>query len=173
MQNKNYSPARVLLIVMVEDQEIENIDLPEVEKEGFLAEISKFNSGKSDMCIRFYQRIDTIYTLFGQDAIYTSKILYGSSASCKTIDLDNTSENYITVNQNKFEKLVRELLLNKRYIVELYKDNNKLNPGFQLIGRGSPGNLGFFEEIVYNQSNFVDSGVICVLYIKTSESGVK
>ncbi|KAF1740469.1 hypothetical protein MXB_5066, partial [Myxobolus squamalis] len=158
---------------MADIEDIEIADIPEIEKNSLLEAIAEFNNNKSDLCIRFYQRLDSAYTAYSSDAVCVAEILYGSSSTCKTLTLSGVREHYITVNHNKFEKLVRDLLLSKRYIVELYRDNPKCNPRFTLLGRGSPGNLDYFEDIIYRQAEFIDSGVICACQINVTDSGLR
>jgi len=50
------------------------------------------------------------------------------------------------VNKNQFEKLVKELLLEKQYRVEVYVGRGN---EWKLQYKGSPGNLTQFEDLVY------------------------
>ncbi|KII71136.1 DNA mismatch repair protein Msh2 [Thelohanellus kitauei] len=131
--------------------------------------MARFNQEKPPSCVRFFQKPDENLVLFGSDAYTVSRMLFGSASSCKTVIIDNVNENYLTITKCRFDKVARDLLVNNKNIVELYRDNPKSNPRFQLVGRGSPGNYSYFEDIVYEQQNEVSMAIVCVTFVTVTE----
>lgn len=69
------------------------------------------------------------------------------------------------MNKANFENLIKDLLLVKRYRVEVYEDKGTgRNRCWEVEYKGSPGNLSQFEEILFDsgdsQADVIANGAI-------------
>lgn len=74
----------------------------------------------------------------------------------------------VSLNKSRFESLVRDLLLIKQYRVEVYIDTGVgRNRNWTLEYKGSPGNLSEFEDLLFGNTEIVDSGLIMGIKLAT------
>ncbi|XP_057318906.1 DNA mismatch repair protein Msh2 [Microplitis mediator] len=119
---------------------------------------------KSSSTIRFFKRND-YYTCHGEDALFVSNEVFKTTSSCKMIGADPNKLESVLVNKANFENLIKDLLLVKRYRVEVYEDKGTgRNRCWEVEYKGSPGNLSQFEEILFDsgdsQADVIASGAI-------------
>mgnify|MGYP004706458047 CR=1 FL=1 len=125
--------------------------LPPVQQRTVRALIRNGNKGSS------------YYTVFDEDAILASEIIYSSHSVLKSSpmiahpkDIDRkVSIQYLPLSDKTFSSLLQNLILDKNYKVEIYGIQDSKNHIWKLLKSGSPGHLDEIEDIMF--SNFDDN----------------
>ncbi|KAK0086849.1 hypothetical protein PV325_002411 [Microctonus aethiopoides] len=122
---------------------------------------------KSNSTIRFFNRGE-YYTCHGSDALFVALEVYKTSSVCKQLGVEPNKLDGVSLNKSRFESLVRDLLLIKQYRVEVYIDTGVgRNRNWTLEYKGSPGNLSEFEDLLFGNTEIVDSGLIMGIKLAT------
>ncbi|KAJ3448104.1 DNA mismatch repair protein msh2 [Anaeramoeba flamelloides] len=122
---------------------------------------------KTKDLIRFYERggEQPTYLCLGEDANFIAEEYYGTLATLKTIGKNRNLLDTVSVTQQKFESVIRDLLLVKRYRIELYTSiKGRIKNKWELSKYASPGNVRQFEDLLFNgeQSGETDSSLMGV-----------
>ncbi|KAJ3440716.1 DNA mismatch repair protein msh2 [Anaeramoeba flamelloides] len=122
---------------------------------------------KTKDLIRFYERggEQPTYLCLGEDATFIAEEYYGTLATLKTIGKNNNLLDTVSVTQQKFESVIRDLLLVKRYRIELYTSiKGRIKNKWKLSKYASPGNVRQFEDLLFNgeQNGETDSSLMGV-----------
>lgn len=111
---------------------------------------------KPSTTVRFFNRVD-FYTVHGDDARFAAKEVFKTLSFVKNSDAGNGNLEYIVLNKSQFESFVRDLLLVKKYRVEIYVNKGtKSNQSWTLEYKGSPGNLSQFEDLLFSNVDQVE-----------------
>ncbi|KAJ6252600.1 DNA mismatch repair protein msh2 [Anaeramoeba flamelloides] len=108
---------------------------------------------KTKDLVRFYERKgeSPTYLSLGEDASFIAEEYYGTLATLKTIGKNRNLLDTVTVNQQKFVLVIRDLLLVKRYRIELYtRIKERAKNKWKLAKYASPGNVRQFEDLLFN-----------------------
>uniref|UniRef100_A0A1B6C2N8 DNA mismatch repair protein MSH2 n=1 Tax=Clastoptera arizonana TaxID=38151 RepID=A0A1B6C2N8_9HEMI len=109
--------------------------------------------------IRFFNRTD-YYTVHGPDASLAAKEVFRTTSFIKTIGSGDEILDSVVLNKAQFESFVRDLLLFKQYRVEVYTKSIKSNNTWILEYKGSPGNLGQFEELLFCNNEQIEGSAV-------------
>ncbi|XP_059484819.1 DNA mismatch repair protein Msh2 isoform X2 [Neocloeon triangulifer] len=116
---------------------------------------------KSACTVRIFNR-NEYYTLHGSDAILASKEIFKSTSSVKHMNYGQNQLEYVILNHHHFEALLRTLLLNKTYRVEVYSSPNNSSNNWTIEFKASPGNLSQFEDLLFSTKSEGQSGVAAI-----------
>ena len=133
---------------------------------GFLPYLNSLGE-KPETTIRIFSRGD-YYTVHQEDATYTAKQFFKTTTVIKEFGKGEKKVTSVALSKLNFEKFIRELLLVRQYRVELYA---KQFSKWQLSGKASPGNLQFFEDDLFGNSEMSDSQIVLSLKIGTDGDG--
>ncbi len=113
---------------------------------------------------RVFNRGD-YYTLHGQNAEFVAKSFLCTTSAIKYIGYDAHKIPSIAISQARYEPLLRHLLIQNRFRVEIYKKclkKKNLNE-WELDIKASPGSLGPLEDIIYSTNASIDSrGIVAI-----------
>ncbi|XP_077488845.1 DNA mismatch repair protein spel1 [Amblyomma americanum] len=129
-----------------------NADISEVERDpGFLGFLRSLPE-KPATTFRFFDRND-YYTVHGADAEYVCREVYRSMSALKYLGSGDAKVASVCVSQRSYESLLSELLLIKRYRVEVYQ-NKAARPfsAWALVTQASPGNLAPLEDVLFGST---------------------
>lgn len=118
---------------------------------------------KSSSTIRFFNRVD-YYSCHGSDGLFAAREIFKTTSVCKQLGVEPNKIDGVCLNKARFETFIKELLLVKRYRVEVYvnKGTNR-NQQWSLEFKGSPGNLTQFEDILFVNSDIaIGTSIIAV-----------
>ncbi|XP_075226942.1 DNA mismatch repair protein spel1 [Lycorma delicatula] len=111
---------------------------------------------KPSTTIRVFNRVD-FYTVHGDDARFAAREVFKTLSFVKTSETSSGIVEYIVLNKSQFESFIRDLLLVKRYRVEIYVNKGtKTNQSWVLEYKGSPGNLNQFEDLLFTNADQVE-----------------
>lgn len=129
---------------------------------------------KPSTTIRFFDRTD-YYSVHGEDAEYSAKHIFKSTACVKTMAPGEVAElTYLCLSKANFENLARDLLLVKNYRVEVYTNQGqKQSNDWKLEYRGSPGNLVQFEDLIFNNSDIITNSTSIGISLKKENNQMK
>ncbi|XP_065342598.1 DNA mismatch repair protein Msh2 [Cloeon dipterum] len=116
---------------------------------------------KSACTVRIFNR-NEYYTLHGADASLAAKEIFKSTSSVKHMTCGQNQLEYVILNQNHYEALLRTLLLNKTYRVEVYCSPNNSSNNWTIEYKASPGNLYQFEDLLFNTKSELQSGIAAI-----------
>ncbi|XP_013114749.2 DNA mismatch repair protein spellchecker 1 [Stomoxys calcitrans] len=108
---------------------------------------------KPSSTVRFFNHF-TAYTVLGKDDIHLiSRMVYQSCAQLSEKQ-PNVFESipYLTIPKHKFKPVIRQLLLNSNYRVEVYSPRF-LYSGWNIEYYGSPSNLLQFEDVLFTTTS--------------------
>ncbi|CAD5124214.1 DgyrCDS12512 [Dimorphilus gyrociliatus] len=114
---------------------------------------------KPPTTIRFFDRSD-FYSVHGDDAIYTAKTFFKSTAGLKYLGSGKKTMPSICLGKAKFEAFIRELLLVRQYRVEVFENSAGTGAkcqNWKVTFKASPGNLTQFEDVLFGTKE-MDSG---------------
>lgn len=104
------------------------------------------------------------YSIHGRDIDVALKTTLKSSIIIKKMSpAEGIELKYASLNKNLAERLIRELLLVFFYRVQIYTSKKGERDEYELMFKGSPGNLIQFENILANSSH--DSEVFSNLLV--------
>ncbi|KRY17771.1 DNA mismatch repair protein Msh2 [Trichinella patagoniensis] len=154
----------------------------------------KIIEGKSPTNICMFDRAD-YYFCIGDDAFYIAKEILKTVTILKHILVDgfltiyfeifslcrlyssksiqftgDVPQQYITLNKNTFERVVRELLLVHLYRIEVYRCSSTRSQDWELSAKASPGYIREFENILTNCEELQEQSRILAFKI-TEEAG--
>ncbi|KAL8488024.1 hypothetical protein ACS0TY_024341 [Phlomoides rotata] len=149
-----------------EQNKLPELKLDAKQAQGFL---SFFKRLPSDLrAVRFFDRRD-YYTVHGENATFIAKTYYHTTTVVRQIGSGSDAIPSVSVSKNMFEKVARDLLLERTdHTLELYEGNGA---NWRLVKSGSPGNLGSFEEILFANNEMQDSPVIAAVVASFRENG--
>ncbi|EDQ85301.1 uncharacterized protein MONBRDRAFT_34327 [Monosiga brevicollis MX1] len=133
-----------------------------MEESGFCAAYERLPA-KPATCIRFFDRGD-YYTLHGDDALYAAKNIFKSQGVLKYYGAKKLPS--CSMNQMLFETTIRDLLLQRRYRVEVFSSSGKSHQ-WAVTKKASPGNTQAFQDILYN-SDLVQSSIVLAVTLQGS-----
>jgi DNA mismatch repair protein MSH2 len=75
----------------------------------------------------------------------------------------------VSLNKMSFESFIRDLLLVKRYRLEIYRNNSKFKQGNDWIVayKASPGNLHQLEDVIFTANSTGDSCIVIAIRLAT------
>ncbi|KRZ06059.1 DNA mismatch repair protein Msh2, partial [Trichinella zimbabwensis] len=130
---------------------------------------AKIIEGKSPTNICMFDRTD-YYFCIGDDAFYIAKEILKTVTILKHILVEDVPQQYITLNKNTFERVVRELLLVHLYRIEVYRCSSARSQDWELSAKASPGYIREFENILTNCEELQEQSRILAFKI-TEETG--
>ncbi|KRY84558.1 DNA mismatch repair protein Msh2 [Trichinella pseudospiralis] len=130
---------------------------------------AKIIEGKSPTNICMFDRMD-YYFCIGDDAFYIAKEILKTITILKHISVEDVPQQYITLNKNTFERVVRELLLVHLYRIEVYRCSSARSQDWELSAKASPGYIREFENILTNCEELQEQSRILAFKI-TEETG--
>ncbi|XP_065316531.1 DNA mismatch repair protein Msh2-like isoform X2 [Gordionus sp. m RMFG-2023] len=134
-----------------------NIDA--TQERGFITFFNMLTE-KPNTTIRIFDRGE-YYTVHGNDAIYTSKEVFKTTGVLK-YNGKNQKLPYVVLSKLNFESFARDLLLVKKYRIEIFKGNVNKND-WTLSIKASPGNLWQIEDILFGNFDLnTTSGIMSV-----------
>ncbi|XP_011305124.1 DNA mismatch repair protein Msh2 [Fopius arisanus] len=122
---------------------------------------------KPSTTIRLFNRVD-YYSAHGEDAIFVANEVFKTTSACKSIGVEPNQIDGVILNKARFESIIKELLLVKRYRVEVYINNGtNRNQDWTVEYKGSPGNLTQFEDILFANSDIAVRASIMAVKLGT------
>ncbi|KAJ3442739.1 DNA mismatch repair protein msh2 [Anaeramoeba flamelloides] len=102
--------------------------------------------------VRFFERKSDsshYYTVHGSNALFIGEEYYRTLETIKKLGPKGKELDSISVSSQMFASILRDLLLVKRFRVEVYNNPGTTQSEWKIIKRGSPGNVRDFEEILF------------------------
>ncbi|XP_052179789.1 DNA mismatch repair protein MSH2 [Diospyros lotus] len=151
---------------LLEKNKLPELKLDAKQAQGFL---SFFKTLPHDAkVVRFFDRRD-YYTSHGENATFIAKTYYHTTTALRQLGSGSDAISSVSVSRNMFETITRDLLLERAdHTLELYEGSGS---NWRLTKRGSPGNLGSFEDILFANNDMQDSPVIVALSPNFCENG--
>ncbi|KAL4566420.1 hypothetical protein LXL04_030535 [Taraxacum kok-saghyz] len=136
------------------------------QAQGFLTFFKKLPN--DEKAVRFFDRRD-YFTAHGENASFIAKTYYHTTTALRQIGNGSDAVSSVSVSKNMFETIVRDLLLERTdHSLELYEGSGS---NWRLTKRGTPGNLGSFEDILFANNDMQDSPVIVAILPNFRENG--
>lgn len=110
---------------------------------------------------------NSFYSLHDKDAEYVSKNFLNTTESLKTIEKNGQQMNFTWISLARFPSLIRHLLIENNFSVEIYQKTNPKSPNnkqWKLECEASPECLDSFEDILYAE-NINISINLCAVYL--------
>ncbi|CAN8017160.1 unnamed protein product, partial [Ixodes persulcatus] len=125
----------------------------EVERDsGFLGFLSVvlacLSFQKPATTFRFFDRND-YYTVHSSDAEYVCREVFRTMSVLKYLGSGDKKIGSVCLSKRNFEALLVDLLLVKRYRVEVYQNTGAKGNAWSLVTKASPGNLAQVEDILF------------------------
>lgn len=140
-----------------------------IGEQGFLSYLSSLGE-KPSTTLRIFDRGE-YYTCHNEDAKFAAKEFFKTSTVIKELGKGSTKVPSVVLSKMNFETFLRDLLLTWQYRVELYRNKASKSNQWELIGKGSPGNLQQFEEILFNNIDMSASAIVMSLRLATDANG--
>nr|GEV49157.1 DNA mismatch repair protein MSH2 [Tanacetum cinerariifolium] len=136
------------------------------QAQGFLSFFKKLpNDSKA---VRFFDRRD-YFSAHGENATFIAKTYFHTTTVLRQISNSSDALSSVSVSKTMFETIVRDLLLERTdHSLELFEGSGS---NWRLTKRGTPGNLGSFEDILFANNDMQDSPVIVALIPNFREPG--
>ncbi|XP_071692729.1 DNA mismatch repair protein MSH2 isoform X2 [Rutidosis leptorrhynchoides] len=136
------------------------------QAQGFLTFFKRLSNDVK--AVRFFDRRD-YFTAHGENASFIAKTYYHTTTVLRQISNGSDSLSSVSVSKNMFETIVRDLLLERTdHSLELYEGSGS---NWRLTKKGTPGNLGSFEDILFANHDMQDSPVIVALLPNFRDNG--
>ncbi|XP_066467980.1 DNA mismatch repair protein Msh2 isoform X2 [Tiliqua scincoides] len=107
---------------------------------------------KHEATVRFFERGDA-FTVHGGDATLAADLLFRTRKELRILGAGNNKLESHKLTKKNFESFLRDLLLIRKYRVEVYKNKagSKSTKDYEwkLALKGSPGNLDQFEDVLF------------------------
>eukprot|EP00158_Paraphelidium_tribonemae_P007365 Partr_v1_DN28219_c0_g1_i2_m76157 putative DNA mismatch repair protein Msh2 len=131
-------------------------------------ETSNSLSSTSARTVRIFNRGD-YYTVHGSDAVWVADNVFRTSTVIKYFGKLAS----VSLSQVAAESLMRQLLTDKLFLVELYENSSGASRGggganWKCTRRGSPGNIQQFEEMLFHSAEMTVSPLIAALNVVRS-----
>eukprot|EP01052_Picozoa_sp_SAG31_P008479 SAG31_NODE_430_length_15792_cov_15.908558_3_plen_306_part_00 len=139
----------------VGDRANPDLKLDKREESSFVA---FFRRCKDDGVVRIFDRKD-YYSVHGSNAERLAREYFNTTAVLRKIGDDGLPS--LTFSTNKYGYIVRDLLMNKHALVEVYTSQDK--GSWQLIKKGSPGNLQQFEDQLFGTVGMKEASTVLAL----------
>ncbi|XP_065906455.1 DNA mismatch repair protein Msh2-like isoform X3 [Dysidea avara] len=123
-----------------------------------------FNSlpEKPDTTIRIFDRND-YYTVHSDDAVFIAREVFRTMGVVKYWTSGDKKLAYVILSKMNFESVVKDLLLVRRFRVEVYCTKSKGTNDWTMMYKGSPGNLQQFEDILFTGNDVATAtGVLAI-----------
>ncbi|CAH1428222.1 unnamed protein product [Lactuca virosa] len=149
-----------------EHNKLPELKLDAKQAQGFLTFFKKLPN--DEKAVRIFDRRD-YFTAHGENASFIAKTYYHTTTALRQIGNGSNAVSSVSVSKNMFETIVRDLLLERTdHSLELYEGSGS---NWRLTKRGTPGNLGSFEDILFANNDMQDSPVIVALLPNFRENG--
>ncbi|KAI3688849.1 hypothetical protein L2E82_46728 [Cichorium intybus] len=149
-----------------EHNKLPELKLDAKQAQGFLTFFRKLPN--DEKAVRFFDRRD-YFTAHGENATFIAKTYYHTTTALRQIGNGSEAVSSVSVSKNMFETIVRDLLLERTdHSLELYEGSGS---NWRLTKRGTPGNLGSFEDILFANNDMQDSPMIIALLPTFRENG--
>lgn len=127
---------------------VPNVDIAEVERDsGFLGFLRSLPE-KPATTFRFFDRND-YYTVHSSDAEYVCREVFRTMSVLKYLGSGDKKIGSVCLSKRNFEALLVELLLVKRYRIEVYQNTGSKGNAWGLTTKASPGNISQVEDILF------------------------
>lgn len=139
-----------------------NIDIGDVERDSSFLGFVRSLPEKPATTFRFFDRGD-YYTVHSSDAEYVCREVFRTMSALKHLGSGERRVASVCLSKRNMESLLVDLLLLKRYRVEIYHSKAG-SDGWTLTKTASPGNLCQVEELLFaSQTSLTESrGVLAV-----------
>ncbi|KAL6073529.1 MSH2 protein [Balamuthia mandrillaris] len=123
----------------------------------------RFYGGLQDVpnLIRIFDRKE-VYSLYGKDAIFVAQEYFKTLAAVQPFGSKQLES--IDLKQEKFEEVVRSLLLDKNKKVELWSRKPNTDR-WEVTKKASPGNLQHFEDLLWRHAPMANPAVTVAIRI--------
>ncbi|RWR98683.1 DNA mismatch repair protein Msh2-like protein, partial [Dinothrombium tinctorium] len=118
---------------------------------------------KSDLTFRFFDHKD-FFTVHGNDASFIAEHIIRTQNVIRYIGSEKLAS--VAISANKLDSILRELLIIRRYRIEFYE---KADRSWKLRNKCSPGNLGELEELIYSNSDCIQSHGLLSIKVATGD----
>ncbi|CAN7988646.1 unnamed protein product, partial [Ixodes hexagonus] len=122
-----------------------------------------FSFQKPATTFRFFDR-NEYYTVHSSDAEYVCREVFRTMSVLKYLGSGDKKIGSVCLSKRNFEALLVELLLVKRYRIEVYQNTSSKGNAWGLTTKASPGNLSQVEDILFGGSTHMSEakGVMAV-----------
>ncbi|XP_048577460.1 DNA mismatch repair protein Msh2 isoform X2 [Nematostella vectensis] len=147
-------------------QPVQQISLDSAAESGFLSFYRSLPE-KPETTFRVFDRSD-YYTVHGPDALFAAKEVFKTSSVVKYLGTGDHKVPSVVLSKMNFESTCRDLLLIRQYRIEMYRSKGgKNSSAWELVAKGSPGNLQQFEDILFGNSEMSASAVVMAIKLGT------
>ncbi|XP_072964311.1 DNA mismatch repair protein MSH2 isoform X1 [Typha angustifolia] len=102
------------------------------------------------------------YTSHGENATFIAKTYYHTTTALRQLGHGPDGISSVSVSRSMFETIARDILLDRTDLtLELYEGSGS---NWRLTKRGTPGNLGSFEDVLFANNDMQDSPVTVALF---------
>lgn len=109
------------------------------------------------------------YTAHGNNATFIAKTYYHTTTALRQLGSGSDGLSSVSVSKNMFEMIARDILLERTdHTLELYEGSGSK---WRLIKSGTPGNLGYFEDVLFANNEMQDTPVVVALCLNFRENG--
>ncbi|XP_065837498.1 DNA mismatch repair protein Msh2-like [Oscarella lobularis] len=144
------------------------LDVESPDKEKF-ASFYRSLPSKPETTFRVFDRTD-YYTVHDQDALFVAREIFKTMSVVKHFGKGKNSLASVALSKTNFESTVRDLLLVRRYRIEMYRGKPKANQ-WTLAFTASPGNLQQFEDVLFGNVDMSSSSGLLALNVKNAVGG--
>eukprot|EP00123_Amoebidium_parasiticum_P014198 comp22389_c2_seq1/m.33400 comp22389_c2_seq1/g.33400 ORF comp22389_c2_seq1/g.33400 comp22389_c2_seq1/m.33400 type:complete len:920 (-) comp22389_c2_seq1:572-3331(-) len=152
---------------------LEELQQPSIEidnkTEQAVLQFMRTLSEKPDTTVRFFYRKQEYYTVHGKDAHFIAKDYFHTNAVIKYFGAGDKGIPYVCVSPMMFDSTLRSLLLVRQYRVEVYSKEGK-GSNWELLKKGSPGNLQEFEDDLFAHTELSTSALVMAVKL-ASDNG--